>query len=106
MKYDELIKQYLNENEIQHGKADGMSAADIARKHNLPVEQIEKELRTGIEIEHEHTDDKSKAKEIALDHLYEFPDYYTRLVKMEKEAEAELEETMTSGGAGSVFGDS
>ena len=26
-----------------------------------------------------------------MDHLVEFPDYYDRLVKMEKEAEAELD---------------
>lgn len=47
-----------------------------------------KELRMGIEIELEHTDSRTKAKQIALDHLAEFPDYYTRLKKMETQAEA------------------
>ena len=46
-----------------------------------------KELKTGIKIEMEHVSNKWIAKRIALDHLAEFPDYYTRLVKMEKEAE-------------------
>lgn len=40
----------------------------------------------GIEVEKEHTDDEEIAKRIALDHLKEFPDYYTRLKKMEDEA--------------------
>lgn len=45
-----------------------------------------KELKMGIEIEKEHTDDPAIAKKIAKDHLFEFPDYYTRLKKMEDEA--------------------
>jgi len=49
--------------------------------------KISKEqLKMGIEIEYEHTDDRKTAAKIALDHLKEIPDYYTRLVKMEKEA--------------------
>lgn len=41
------------------------------------------ELKMGIKIEHEHTKNKTIAKRIALDHLAELPDYYTRLKKME-----------------------
>jgi hypothetical protein len=52
-----------------------------------PKDLDPKELEMGIEVELEHTDDKSKAREIALDHLTEIPDYYTRLKKMEDEAE-------------------
>lgn len=48
-----------------------------------------KELEKGIEVELEHTDDKEEAKKIALDHLAEFDDYYTRLIKMETDAEKE-----------------
>lgn len=44
-----------------------------------------KELRIGIKIEMEHTDDEEVAKDIAKDHLSEIPNYYTRLAKMEKE---------------------
>jgi len=54
-----------------------------------------KELEMGIKVEMEHTTDPAISKRIALDHLAEIPDYYTRLLKMEKEAgidvEAELE---------------
>jgi len=37
------------------------------------------ELRMGIKVEMEHTDDAEKAKKIALDHLAENPYYYTAL---------------------------
>jgi len=36
----------------------------------------------------EHTNNKLVAKRIVLDHLAEFPDYYTRLAKMEDEAKS------------------
>jgi hypothetical protein len=49
-----------------------------------------KQLKLGIEIEKEHSKvvkgDMKKIRQIALDHLKELPDYYTRLKKMEKEA--------------------
>lgn len=48
------------------------------------------ELRMGIEVEQEHTSDLREAGKIAMDHLREFPDYYTRLTKMEARAKAGL----------------
>ena len=42
------------------------------------------ELKMGIEIEKEHTDDLEIAKTIALQHLAEDPKYYTKLKKMEQ----------------------
>lgn len=44
----------------------------------LPLELIK-----GIEIEKEHTSNPQIAKKIALDHLKEIPDYYSRLINME-----------------------
>ena len=41
------------------------------------------QLAMGIEVEKEHTSDEEEAKKIALDHLAEFPDYYTHLKEME-----------------------
>ena len=52
-----------------------------------------KELKIGIDVEMEHTRCNIISKRIALDHLAEFPDYYTRLAKMEKEGEAAEEES-------------
>lgn len=61
-----------------------------------PVEQFQMGL--DVELEHgtvdPHTnvtgDDPIITGKIALAHLNEFPDYYTRLARMEEEAEAEL----------------
>lgn len=46
----------------------------------------------GVRVEHEHTrgmkraDANHVARKIACDHLLELPDYYTRLLKMERAA--------------------
>lgn len=45
-----------------------------------------KELEMGIKVEMEHTTCPIISRKIALDHLVEIKDYYTRLAKMEKEA--------------------
>ena len=57
------------------------------------------QFRAGMDVELEHGlhdpatnvtgDDPIVTAKIALAHLNEFPDYYTRLQKMEAEAEAE-----------------
>ena len=77
------------ENKIKGGKADKMSAKDIADKFNVSVEKVEYQIKKGVEVEMEHTNDKEKATEIASDHISEFPDYYDRLEKMEKKASKE-----------------
>ena len=58
----------------------------IAKKHRLDVSFIQKQLDIGEPIEHEHTQDHELAMNIALQHLDEIPDYYTRLKKMEASA--------------------
>ncbi len=58
----------------------------IATKHRLDISFVKKQLDMGIPIEHEHTKDKDLATDIALQHLDEIPDYYTRLKKMESDA--------------------
>jgi hypothetical protein len=42
------------------------------------------QLKNGIKVEMEHTDDPKIAKEIAKDHLTEDPNYYKKLKKIEK----------------------
>lgn len=61
----------------------------IAKKHRLDISFVQKQLEMGIPIEHEHTKDKTLATDIALQHLDEIPDYYTRLKKMETSAKKE-----------------
>ena len=58
----------------------------IAKKHRLDVSFIQRQLDMGEPIEHEHTKDHNLALDIALQHLDEIPDYYTRLKKMESDA--------------------
>ncbi len=58
----------------------------IAKKHKVSVKHIVAQLTKGIEVEHEHTNNHDMARDIALNHLEEIPDYYTRLSKMEKSA--------------------
>jgi hypothetical protein len=59
---------------------------EIAKKHRMDVSDIQKQLDMGAPIEHEHTKNKKLATEIALQHLDEIPDYYTRLKKLEADA--------------------
>ena len=58
----------------------------IAKKHRVDVSFIQKQLDMGEPIEHEHTKNHDLAKDIALQHLDEIPDYYTRLKKLEADA--------------------
>jgi hypothetical protein len=57
---------------------------DIAKKFNKSTEYILDQLRAGIRVEREHTDQFEVAMEIALDHLNERPDYYEMLKSAEK----------------------
>jgi len=62
--------------------------AGYANEKGFTEEDADPEqLEMGIEVEMEHTSDPLIAKRIALDHLSEITDYYTRLAKMEAEAE-------------------
>lgn len=67
------------------GLADGLTLQDIAVKHNVSISDLRGQLKKGIVVEREHTDSDAVATKIAMDHLVELPDYYTRLEKMEKE---------------------
>lgn len=58
----------------------------IAKKYDIPVSSVQKQLKMGIPIEHEHTTKNSIAKDIALQHLGEIPKYYTKLKQMERSA--------------------
>lgn len=59
------------------GRADRYSPRDFDAK----------QLRDGTNVEMEHTNDRRIAREIAMDHLREDPDYYKALAKMEDRLE-------------------
>ena len=47
-----------------------------------PTDQVDpNQLSVGVQIEMEHTNDHEIAQEIAMDHLTEDPQYYTKLIK-------------------------
>lgn len=50
---------------------------------NKNIDYDPEQLKMGIEIEKEHTDDIQMAETIAKQHLEEDPKYYTKLKKME-----------------------
>lgn len=56
---------------------------EIAKKHGVSLAKIHDQLKQGTKVEHEHTQDHDTAMHIALHHLDELPDYYTRLKKVE-----------------------
>lgn len=74
-------------------------AKEIGRMLGISWSEFDiEQFRMGMDVELEHGTDNSRTNvtgddpfvtgKIALAHLNEFPDYYTRLEKMEKEAEA------------------
>ena len=86
-------EEQKEEEQIPGGKAKGMSLEDIAKKHHkdgskfsIPslVKMLEAEMVKGIRVEMEHTKNIKIAMEIAKDHLYEDPKYYTKLKKIEE----------------------
>jgi len=57
------------------------------KKANIPDSKFnKKQLKMGIKVEKEHTNNPMIAKGIAKAHLSEIPNYYTYLNKMEKYA--------------------
>ena len=59
------------------------SPEEISKKHKVSLDTIQKQLKMGIKVEGEHTTNKEEARSIALQHLDEIPNYYSRLKKVE-----------------------
>lgn len=72
-----------SKDEIPGGKGDNRPDSDFDPK----------QLKAGVKIELEHTNDKDKAKEIAKDHLTESKDYYEKLIVMERKLEKSEDES-------------
>lgn len=87
----------VNEEKLKGGRADNMDIEDIAKMHGIGVDEIYDEFQKGVNHEMEHTSEMMVALEIALDHLYEDPEYYTKLNTIEG---GETVEATTSSSAG------
>lgn len=78
----------------------GSEFVNAGRSHEKKITEKDvdaKELEMGIVVEYEHTTNKDIAKKIALDHLAEIKDYYTRLAKMEEQGKKAQEEEKSGG---------
>lgn len=62
--------------------AEGFSLRDIADIHQVPLAELKKQVRLGMEAESEHTSSKREQMKIVKDHLFENPKYYTLLKKV------------------------
>jgi hypothetical protein len=82
LRIEGVIKEV--EDNIPGGLAKGMTLNDIAEKHGMSVDMLVAEFKKGIQTEMEHTTDREMAKEITLDHLFEDPQYYTKLATVEE----------------------
>lgn len=99
----------VRENEkLIGGKSDNKTFEDLVnkyKKHSKSLSDIEKMLKSqlnkGIKIEMEHSNEENIAKEIAMDHLFEDPNYYDKLSKIEK---GEFKEATSSASSGSYVG--
>lgn len=101
---------FVKEEEIEGGKAKDKSLMDLAKKHTKDrttqkqsperiekmYNHLERQLKKGTKVEMEHTDNKKIAKEIAMDHLTEDPNYYNKLAKIHREGE-KVEATEATG---------
>ena len=83
MKEQEKLKGGLSDSHTLFSIAKRHAKTEDAKKIVEIFDLLKKELEMGIKVEMEHTKDKKKAKEIAMDHLFEDPKYYTKLKKIE-----------------------
>lgn len=60
----------------------GGSIPSLAKRYNKSLNDIMKKISEGETIEMEHTDNPKVARKIALDHIGEDLDYYTKLKKL------------------------
>lgn len=79
---------------LDAAKFSAEEAKDIGERAGVDFGEVDfNEFRLGLEVELEHADltdgDPNMTAKIALAHLKEIPDYYTRLTKMENDAKTE-----------------
>jgi len=85
-----LIKEVIFETKNDANEKDQLT---IDMLNKIPEQDVNpEELKRGIHVEMEHTDDKQVARKIALDHLLEDPFYYTHLKAFESEIKLKRKE--------------
>lgn len=74
-----------------------LSPKALAKRHGISLAKIKQQLGVGTTVEHEHTSSNKAAKRIALAHIKELPDYYSRLKRMEGNSLKEMLVSRRSG---------
>ncbi len=84
---DKKIHSLAEKMGIQPDKLEAVIYSILSETVNMPKlkesDVDPKELKMGIKVEMEHTSIPALAKQIALTHLEELSDYYTKLKKVE-----------------------
>ena len=89
-----------NEDLIPGGLGDKLKGSmedqhkQLAKMHNVSVQDIDAQVGKGIKVEMEHTDSEDIAHEIAMEHVYEDPEYYDKLGKIEEKKQASSENNL------------
>ena len=100
-------KKQVSEEKLKGGKADNKTFEDLVKKNKtkgkdikITERELKNQLNKGLKVEMEHTKDKQRAKEIAMDHLFEDPKYYDKLKKIEgKKTETKESTGVSSSGS-------
>ena len=90
---DKDNKRYkIPSNQLMHVERIGLNFIPVGKHNHIDDNEFDpEELKMGIDVEFEHTNNPDIAKAIAKDHLAECSDYYTRLEEMEEECEEETD---------------
>lgn len=93
IKHEVDEKGHQAEKEEGHGDLKGHPAIkEIAKKHNISIDKVISQVKKGYSLEKEHTNNIDMAVDIAIQHVDEIPDYYDRLINMEKQAKKDMKE--------------
>lgn len=74
MFFEKLVESYLKPE---------ISKKLISKKHKISEKDVEKLLKIGTKVEKEHTSNEKVARTIASHHIFEMPNYYKKLKKIE-----------------------
>ena len=95
MKHEVGEKGHQAEKEEGHGDLKGHPAIkEIAKKHKISINQVISQVKKGYSLEKEHTNNVDMAVDIAIQHVDEIPDYYDRLINMERQAKKDMKEDL------------
>lgn len=73
--FDGMFEDLVGQKIAGNPEEEAASRSTLIKNYNMNPEQ----LRIGIDTEMEHTNDRTVAEKIAIDHLKEDPEYYTKL---------------------------